>query len=142
MPKARRIKQELIWKTTEEMEEFLRPKPRTKLEHLVVDNAPDEEEARDALVFVRRVTQQMYPIYCYYQLILVGADPDIPILFAIMEQVNEIQTLIYKSLSPGATRDAYIQMIRPQYLQWKALMEKNADLAEARLARMNGHVQA
>jgi hypothetical protein len=143
MPKARRIKQELIWKTTEEMEEFLRPKPRTKLEHLVVDNAPDEEEALDALIFVRNIARQMNPIYRYHELLLAGADPDIPILLEIIKQVNEVQALIYKGLCPGPMQDAYIEMIRPAYLQWKELMEKNAALAEAELVRrgMNGHGQ-
>jgi hypothetical protein len=143
MPKARRVEQELIWKTAEEMEEFLRPKPRTKLEHIIADLSPNEEEARDCLVFVRNIANQMSPIYRYHQLLLAGAKVDIPILLEIIKQVNEVQALIYKGMYPGPVRDAYIEMIRPAYLEWKALMEENAALAEAELARrgMNGHAK-
>jgi hypothetical protein len=145
MPKARRIEQQLIWKTTEEMEEYLRPKTFSqKLFRLVAVHAKDTDEEREVMQFIRNVIWGMAPIWRLHDLMLSHIkDQDAAALLRIIEEETDCQTLLWVGLTPGPMRDAFIELIGPGYLKWKELAEKNAALAEAELARrgMNGHGQ-
>jgi hypothetical protein len=144
MPKAR-SRPLPRFANVEEMEEFCRPKTfAQKLFRLVALHSENEEEEKETMQFIRNVVWGFAPIWRLQQLMLSHVkDQDIPTLLRIVEEDTDCQTLLWAGLTPGPMRDAFVELIAPAYLQWKALVEKNAALAEAELKRRkaNGHGQ-